>query len=219
MNKYLFFSFLIAFFATSILNGQNQKNKMDSISYSVGVLMAQNLKGFEGLDVKQIAKGMEDVLEGKNLKIEVEDAQEIYQKYAVQMKAKQNAALTQKGAEFLAQNAQRKEVTVLDSGLQYEVLKSGSGQKPSATSKVTVHYTGTLIDGSVFDSSVKRGQPATFGVNQVIRGWTEALQLMPEGSKWKLFIPYNLGYGDRGAGQSIPPYATLIFEVELLKVN
>ncbi len=219
MAKYLFFSFLIAFFAPSILNAQNQKNKMDSISYSVGVLMAQNLKDFEGLDVKQITKGMKDVLNGKELRIDVEDAQEIYQKYAVEMKAKKNEALTKGGIEFLAKNAKRQEVTTLPSGLQYEVLKAGEGVKPTATSKVTVHYTGMLINGEVFDSSVKRGEPATFGVNQVISGWTEALQLMPEGSKWKLFIPYNLGYGDRGAGQSIPPYATLIFEVELLKVN
>lgn len=219
MAKYIFFSLLIAFFAPSILNGQNQKDKMDSISYSIGVLMGQNLKNDEGLDVKQITKGLEDVLKGKSLKIEVEDAQDIYQKYMVEMKAKQNAALTQAGTEFLAKNAQRKEVTTLPSGLQYEVLKGGEGPKPTATSKVTVHYVGTLINGEEFDSSVRRGQPATFGVNQVISGWTEALQLMPEGSKWKLFIPYNLGYGDRGAGQSIPPYATLVFEVELLKVN
>ncbi|MEZ4887307.1 MAG: FKBP-type peptidyl-prolyl cis-trans isomerase [Chitinophagales bacterium] len=192
---------------------------MDSISYSVGILMGQNLKGFEGLDVKQIAKGLEDVLEGKSLQIDLEDAQKIYQNYAVEMKAKQNEALTKDGAEFLAKNAQRKEVTTLPSGLQYEVLKAGEGSKPTSSSKVTVHYVGTLINGEEFDSSVRRGQPATFGVTQVISGWTEALQLMPEGSKWKLFIPYNLGYGDRGAGQSIPPYATLIFEVELLKVN
>jgi len=218
MNKYLFFSLLIAFFAPSILNGQNQKNEMDSISYSIGVLMGQNLKDNEGLDVKQITKGLEDVLKGKSLKIEVEDAQEIYQKYMVEMKAKQNAALTKEGTEFLIKNAQRKEVTTLPSGLQYEILKAGSGQKATRASKVTVHYVGTLINGQEFDSSVRRGEPATFGVTQVISGWTEALQLMPEGSKWKLFIPYNLAYGDRAAG-SIPPYSTLIFEVELLKVN
>ncbi|MGB1243123.1 MAG: FKBP-type peptidyl-prolyl cis-trans isomerase [Chitinophagales bacterium] len=192
---------------------------MDSISYSIGVLMGQNLKNDKDLDVKQITKGLEDVLKGKSLKIEVEDAQEIYQKYMVEMKAKQNEALTKAGTEFLAKNAERKEVTTLASGLQYEVLKEGEGTKPTATSKVTVHYVGTLLNGEEFDSSVRRGQPATFGVNQVISGWTEALQLMPEGSKWKLFIPYNLAYGDRGAGQSIPPFATLVFEVELLKVN
>ena len=192
---------------------------MDSISYSVGVLMGQNLKGFEGLDTTQIAKGIEDVLKGKSLKIDVEDAQKIYQKYASEMKAKQSAALTKAGAAFLIKNAQRKEVTTLPSGLQYEVLKQGNGPKPTRSSKVTVHYVGTLVNGTEFDSSVRRGQPASFGVTQVISGWTEALQLMPQGSKWKLFIPYNLGYGDRGAGQSIPPYATLIFEVELLKIN
>ena len=119
----------------------------------------------------------------------------------------------------MANNAQRKEVTTLPSGLQYEILKEGNGPVPTKDSKVTVHYVGTLIDGTEFDSSVRRGQPATFGVTQVIGGWTEALQLMPVGSKWKLFIPYTLGYGDRGAGQSIPPYATLIFVVELLGIE
>ncbi|MFK7905286.1 MAG: FKBP-type peptidyl-prolyl cis-trans isomerase [Chitinophagales bacterium] len=192
---------------------------MDSISYSLGVLMGQNFKGFEGLDVAQIAKGLEDVLEGNTLQIDLEDAQRIYQNYATEMKAKQNEALTAKGAAFLVKNATRKEVTTLPSGLQYEILKEGNGPVPTKDSKVTVHYVGTLIDGSEFDSSVRRGEPATFGVTQVISGWTEALQLMPQGSKWKLFIPYSLGYGDRGAGQSIPPYATLVFEVELLKIN
>ncbi len=192
---------------------------MDSVSYSIGVLMGQNFKGFEGLDVAQIAKGLEDALEGNTLQIDLNDAQKIYQDYATKMKAKQNEALTQKGTEFLANNAQRKEVTVLPSGLQYEILKEGNGAVPTKDSKVTVHYVGTLIDGTEFDSSVRRGQPATFGVTQVIAGWTEALQLMPLGSKWKLCIPYNLGYGDRGAGQSIPPYATLVFEVELLSIN
>ena len=123
------------------------------------------------------------------------------------------------GKAFLETNAQREEVKVTPSGLQYEVLTEGTGAKPGATDKVTVHYHGMLIDGTVFDSSVERGQPATFGVNQVIKGWTEALQMMPECSKWKLYIPSDLAYGPRGAGPKIGPYATLIFEVELLKVN
>lgn len=224
MNKILFFSFLIPFFAVSILNAQNQdKKNMDTISYSVGVLMGQNLKstGFEDkdLDMKQVMKGLEDILKGKKLQVEMQQAQGIYQAYATQLKQKQSAAIIEKGATFLANNAKRPEVTALPNGLQYEVIKQGTGAKPSPTSKVTVHYVGTLLDGTEFDSSVRRGQPATFGLNQVIKGWTEGLQLMAEGSKYRLFIPYNLGYGERGAGQSIPAYATLIFEVELLKIN
>ncbi len=123
------------------------------------------------------------------------------------------------GKEYLDKNGQRAEVTTLPSGLQYEVITEGNGPKPGPTTMVTVHYEGSLIDGKVFDSSYKRGQPATFGVHQVISGWTEALQLMPKGSKWKLFIPSELGYGARGAGGSIPPNATLIFDVELLDMR
>jgi FKBP-type peptidyl-prolyl cis-trans isomerase FklB len=123
------------------------------------------------------------------------------------------------GKEYLDKNGQRGEVTTLPSGLQYEVITEGNGPKPGPTTMVTVHYEGSLIDGKVFDSSYKRGQPATFGVHQVISGWTEALQLMPKGSKWKLFIPSELGYGARGAGGSIPPNATLIFDVELLDMR
>jgi FKBP-type peptidyl-prolyl cis-trans isomerase FklB len=122
-------------------------------------------------------------------------------------------------AAFLAENSKRPEVTTLPSGLQYEVLQEGSGQKPGPTSRVTVHYEGRLADGSVFDSSYKRNQPATFGVNQVISGWTEAMQLMEPGAKWRLFIPSELGYGARGAGGSIPPHAALVFDVELISVS
>ena len=122
------------------------------------------------------------------------------------------------GNEFLAQNKQKEGVVELASGLQYQVLTAGTGAKPSATDQVQCHYHGTMLDGQVFDSSVQRGEPAVFGVNQVIAGWVEALQLMQEGAKWRLFIPYQLAYGERGAGQSIPPFATLIFDVELLKV-
>lgn len=224
MNKILFFSILIPFFAVSTLIAQNQEeNNMDTISYSVGVLMAQNLKstGFDDkdLDMKQVMEGMEDILKDNKLRIDMQQAQRIYQSYAAQLKQKQSAAIIEKGATFLTENAKRSEVTALPNGLQYEVIKQGTGLKPSPTSKVTVHYVGTLMDGTEFDSSVRRGQPATFGLNQVIKGWTEGLQLMAEGSKYRLFIPYTLGYGERGAGQSIPPYATLIFEVELLKIN
>lgn len=125
----------------------------------------------------------------------------------------------EQGQQFLAENGQRDEVFTLPSGLQYEILQEGTGEKPEGTSRVTVHYEGRLTDGKVFDSSYKRGEPATFGVRQVISGWTEALQLMPTGSKWRLFIPSELGYGARGAGGSIPPNAALIFDVELLSIS
>ena len=126
--------------------------------------------------------------------------------------------MKKEGAEFLLENAKKEGVTVLASGLQYKVLKNGNGKKPGKTSQVKCHYEGTFIDGKVFDSSYRRGEPAVFGVNQVIAGWTEALQLMSEGSEWQLFIPYNLAYGEAGAGGSIPPYAALVFKVELIEV-
>lgn len=195
--------------------------QMDSVSYSLGVLMAQNLKsqGFDKLDTNALSEAMDAVINDGEVKISVEKANAIVQGY---MQNKQQEAYADKIASnenYLAQNAKREEVTTLASGLQYEVLKEGDGEKPSATDKVTVHYHGTLLDGTVFDSSVDRGQPASFGVSQVIKGWTEALQLMPEGSKWKLYIPHDLAYGERGAGGKIAPYSTLIFEVELLEIN
>ena len=134
------------------------------------------------------------------------------------MEKKANAAAIEQGEMFLKMNKERAGVTTLDSGLQYEVLATGTGRKPKAADKVRCHYEGRLVDGTMFDSSIERGEPAVFGVNQVIAGWVEALQLMSEGDKWKLFIPYDLGYGEHGAGAAIPPYSTLVFEVELLEV-
>ena len=140
-------------------------------------------------------------------------------KTALEEEAKaQFAQVREAGEKFLAENAKRSNVVTLPSGLQYEIITEAIGQKPTASDKVKVHYHGTLIDGTVFDSSVRRGEPATFGVTQVIQGWVEALQLMPVGSKWKLYIPYNLAYGEQGAGQMIAPYSALIFEVELLEI-
>jgi FKBP-type peptidyl-prolyl cis-trans isomerase FklB len=141
------------------------------------------------------------------------------QKYFQGLQEKKSGAARQGGVDFLASNAKKEGVTTLPSGLQYQVMVDGSGEKPTATNKVTTHYHGTTIDGKVFDSSVERGQPAQFGVNQVIAGWTEALQLMAVGSKWKLFIPSDLAYGERGAGADIPPHAALIFEVELISID
>ncbi len=195
--------------------------EMDSLSYSVGVLMAQSLKqqGLTDVDATALAKGIEDVLKDNPLSIDIQQANQQVQKHMQAVKEKQFAAIVEEGKAFLAQNAQRPEVTVTASGLQYEVLQAGDGAKPVASDQVTVHYEGTLLDGSIFDSSIKRGQPAQFGVGQVIQGWVEGLQLMPVGSKYKFYIPYDLAYGDRGAGQQIPPFATLIFEVELLGIN
>lgn len=218
MQKIKTIAFLLGgFFLFSSANAQ----EMDSLSYSLGILLGQNLQsqGFDKIDEQSLNAGIHDMLAGNEPKFSMEEANNIIQEY---MQKKQEAKFQsniEEGKAFLDANAQREEVTVLPSGLQYEVLQSGEGKKPGATDKVTVHYHGTLIDGTVFDSSVERGQPATFGVNQVISGWTEALQLMPEGSKWKLYIPSDLAYGPRGAGPKIGPYSTLVFEVELLKVN
>ncbi len=195
--------------------------EMDSLSYSVGVLMAQSLKqqGLDDVDATALAKGIEDVLKDNPLSIDIQQANTQVQKHMQAQKEKQFASVVAEGKAFLEENAKRPEVTVTESGLQYEVLKAGDGPKPTAADQVTVHYHGMLLDGTVFDSSVERGQPATFGVGQVIQGWVEGLQLMPQGSKWKLYIPYQLAYGERGAGQQIGPFATLIFEVELLEIK
>lgn len=202
-------------------SAQNEPTKMDSTSYSLGVLMAQSLKdqGVSGLNWEQLAQGIADVLEDRELKVSVMDANTRIQAYFKDLQAKKFESIIQAGEQFLAENGQRPEVTTLESGLQYEILQVGNGPIPADTNRVTVHYTGKLLDGTVFDSSVERGSPATFGVTQVIQGWVEALQLMPKGSKWRLFIPYDLAYGERGAGQKIPPYSMLIFDVELLEIQ
>jgi len=211
-----------ALLITGLLSTTNysQAQGMDSLSYALGVLMANNLnsQGFEELDKTSLITAFRAVLDGEETQISQEQANQLVTQH---MRAKQEAEFAEKkqeGQAFLEKNAQRPEVKVLPSGLQYEVLQEGEGEKPTAESKVKVHYHGTLIDGTVFDSSVERGEPATFGVGQVIEGWTEALQLMPEGAKWKLYIPSDLAYGARGAGQKIGPYTTLIFEVELLEI-
>lgn len=202
-------------------SAQNEPTKMDSTSYSLGVLMAQSLKdqGVSGLNWEQLTQGIADVLEDRELKISVMDANTLMQEYFKGLQAKRFESIIQAGEQFLSENGQRPEVTTLESGLQYEILQKGDGPIPADTNRVTVHYTGKLLDGTLFDSSVERGQPATFGVTQVIKGWVEALQLMPTGSKWRLFIPYDLAYGERGAGQKIPPYSMLIFDVDLLGIE
>ena len=146
------------------------------------------------------------------------EAQKVVNEHFQKLAEEAYAVNRNAGEKFLAENAKKESITTLPSGLQYEVIKEGNGKKPSATDRVQCHYEGTLIDGTIFDSSIKRGEPAVFGVNQVIKGWVEALQLMQEGAKWRLYIPYDMAYGEHGAGEMIPPYSALIFDVELIKV-
>ena len=192
---------------------------MDKFSYGLGLGIGQQLLSMGAeVSVDDFAQAIRDVLEGKETALSFAEAQQIVNNHFAEMEKKANAAAIEQGEMFLKMNKERAGVTTLDSGLQYEVLASGTGRKPKATDKVRCHYEGRLVDGTMFDSSVERGEPAVFGVNQVIAGWVEALQLMSEGDKWKLYIPYNLGYGEHGAGAAIPPYSTLVFEVELLEV-
>ena len=195
---------------------------MDKFIYAIGLGIGQNLKsmGASNLVVEDFAQAVGDILNGNQIAISHTEARDIVNKYFEELEAKQSAAAIEMGRKFLDENAKREGVITLKSGLQYEVIQAGDTEGPRATAsdRVECHYEGTLIDGTLFDSSVKRGQPATFGVTQVIPGWVEALQLMPVGAKWKLYIPYGLGYGAQGAGEMIPPYSTLIFEVELLRI-
>ena len=194
---------------------------MDKISYAIGLSMGQNLlgSGVTSLEYADLAAGIKDVLEKNQPQISYQEAQQVLGKFFSELEQKISGEAKAAGEAFLAENAKREGVKVTESGLQYEVLEATIGQKPKATDKVRVHYEGTLIDGTVFDSSYKRGESITFGLNQVIKGWTEGLQLMSIGSKYKLYLPYQLAYGERGAGANIPPYAALIFTVELLGIE
>ena len=194
---------------------------MDKISYAIGLSMGQNLmgSGVTSLEYADLAAGIKDVLEKNQPQISYQEAQQVLGKFFSELEEKIAGEAKAAGEAFLAENAKREGVKVTESGLQYEVLEATIGQKPKATDKVRVHYEGTLIDGTVFDSSYKRGESITFGLNQVIKGWTEGLQLMSIGSKYKLYLPYQLAYGERGAGANIPPYAALIFIVELLGIE
>ena len=196
---------------------------MDKLSYALGVnLGGQVLQAkIQISDYQSFTKGVETVLVGKQPEVSYTECQKILNDYFLKLQQEEmkNAEEAKKsGEEFLVSNAKRAEVKTTASGLQYEILKEGAGAKPNAEDVVRVHYHGTLTDGTVFDSSVKRGQPAEFGVSQVIQGWVEALQLMPVGSKWKLFIPSDLAYGQHGAGDIIKPHSALVFEVELLDI-
>ncbi len=201
---------------------------MDKLSYALGLGIGQQLKQMglkDDLKVEDFAQSITDVLNDNELKVSNAEAQTLVNAYFQQMEEKMNAANAEKGKAareegrvFLENNGKRAEVVTTKSGLQYEVLKEGNGKHPKATDQVRCHYEGTLLDGTVFDSSYKRNEPAVFGLNQVIAGWTEGVQLMGEGAKYRFYIPYLLAYGERGAGASIPPYSTLIFDVELLEV-
>ena len=200
---------------------------MDKVSYALGIGIGHQLANMGGqeLNIDDFAQAVKDVLGGKELKIKSSDAQQIVQQFFAEQEQKiqqqrQEAGKAHKeaGEKYLAENAKKDGVITLPSGLQYQVLKEGNGKKPSAKDSLKCHYEGFLIDGTVFDSSVQRGEPAVFGLQQVIAGWTEGLQLMQEGAKYRFFIPYRLAYGEGGAGGSIPPYAALIFDVELIQV-
>ena len=201
---------------------------MDKFSYALGLGIGQQLKqmGLKGkLVINDFAASITDVLEDNQLQVSHQEGQQIVNAFFRELEQKQNEAKAavgkvakEEGAKFLAENAKKEGVTVTKSGLQYEVLTEGTGKQPKATDTVRCHYEGRLLDGTIFDSSYKRNEPADFGLQQVIAGWTEGVQLMSEGAKFRFYIPYMLAYGEGGAGASIPPFATLIFDVELIKV-
>ena len=201
---------------------------MDKLSYALGIGIGSQLAGMgaKELNIDDFAQAIKDVISGSELKVDNAEAQTLVQNFFQEQEAKQQAAAAEAGKAakaaveaFLAENGKKDGVVTLPSGLQYQVLKEGDGKKPSATDQVVCHYEGTLIDGTVFDSSYQRNQPATFGLNQVIAGWTEGVQLMQEGAKYRFFITYKLAYGERGAGAQIPPFAALVFDVELIEVK
>ena len=193
---------------------------MKDISYALGLSIASNLKnsGVEALDIEHFTKGLNAILNNEEITMSPDEVNHILNEFFEGMQKKAEGNNTESGKAFLAENKKQPGVIELPSGLQYSVITEGSGVKATAKNQVKVHYTGTLIDGTVFDSSVSRGEPATFGVTQVISGWVEGLQLMSKGAKYKFFIPSNLAYGAQGAGKVIGPHATLVFEVELLEI-
>ena len=201
---------------------------MDKLSYALGLGIGRQLSqmGADDLNVADFAQAVKDMIDGKEPQVPAAEAQQIVEDFFRRQEEKQRAEAAEKykgakseGEKYLSENAKKEGVTTLPSGLQYKVLKEGNGKSPKATDKVVCHYEGMLVDGTMFDSSIQRGEPATFPLNGVIAGWTEGLQLMKEGAKYRFFIPYQLGYGERGAGASIPPFATLVFDVELIEVK
>ena len=201
---------------------------MDKLSYALGLGIGRQLSqmGAADLNIDDFAQAVKDMIDGKEPQVATAEAQQIVEDFFRKQEERQRAEAAEKykgakseGEKYLSENAKKEGVVTLPSGLQYQVLKEGNGKSPKATDKVVCHYEGMLIDGTMFDSSVQRGEPATFPLNGVIAGWTEGLQLMKEGAKYRFFIPYQLGYGERGACASIPPFATLVFDVELIEVK
>lgn len=195
----------------------------EKASYGIGLQMGEQLKAnpFEGLNLNSVFEGMKDAYTGSEFQVEIPEIQAAFEKINEEIQVRreeESKVLAAEGIAFLDENAKRAEITVTESGLQYEVLTTGEGDTPTAESTVRVDYHGTLINGTVFDSSYERGQPAEFPVGGVIKGWTEALQMMPVGTKWRIYVPHELAYGERGAGASIAPFSTLIFDVELHEI-
>ena len=198
----------------------NNANDLDKISYALGMNMGNSFRasGIKELNIKNFTQAIEDVLTGNSLEISYDEAKQLMNDFFAKLQEEKLFLNKKAGEEFLRIIKERPGVKTTASGIQYEVLKDGTGEKPKATDNVKVHYEGKLIDGQIFDSSIQRGEPASFGLNQVIPGWTEALQLMPVGSKYRIYIPSELAYGERGAGEMIEPNSTLVFDVELLDI-
>lgn len=225
MNNKLLLAGLVTLAMThNTLAADNKpQTETEKFSYAIGFQIGQSLKrDGMNLDAKVLSQAIEDVLQGKPLKLSMDEmrtAVEAVQKKQIEKQATRAKEAKQRGEDFLAKNKNKPGVKTLESGLQYKVITAGKGKQPKPTDKITAHYEGSLTDGSVFDSSYQRGEPATFGVNQVIKGWQEILPLMHEGDKWEVYIPSEMAYGENGAGGSIGPNETLIFTIELIKVN
>lgn len=232
-NKQILILALVSTVGAGAVQAQSKKSKntkmtttqtmtsIDSVSYALGVNIGNSLKaqGMENVNVEMLSKAFTDVLKGNPLMVTPEKAETMLNEYFMKLQSEKAEKNKIAGVKFLEENKKKSGVVTLPSGLQYSVMKEGTGEIPKETDKVTTHYHGTLMDGTVFDSSVERGQPASFPVNGVIKGWVEALQLMKTGSKWKLVVPSELAYGERGAGAKIGPGATLVFEVELISID
>lgn len=235
-SKNIILIFVLSFCVLGTADAQRKKKKkkgkpvaalaaanpvLDSIAYSLGVMIGQNFKsdGITDLNAKSLTKGIRDVLNGNGLQISENEAVNIATQYRMDLKEKVAKKNMEEGIAFLTANGEKDGVITLESGLQYKVVKEGKGPIPTAADKVKTHYHGMLIDGTVFDSSVERGEPIVFPVGGVIKGWQEALQLMPVGSKWQVYIPSPLAYGKRGAGEAIGPNSTLVFDVELIAIE
>jgi FKBP-type peptidyl-prolyl cis-trans isomerase FklB len=223
------FALAVSFFMVTLLSCEGQKgkspvslkNNSDSVAYSIGISIGSNMKkdGLDSLNLEVLKQGIESAIKGDSLLLNSQQSQTVIQDYLQAKQSQKSSANLEKGKKWLAENKKKPGVIELPDGLQYTVVKEGTGPKPTANDTVRVHYHGTLIDGTVFDSSVERGEPAEFPVGAVIKGWTEALQMMSVGSKYKLFIPSDLAYGDRPAGPTIQAHSTLIFDVELLEIK